>query len=157
MAGIYGAGIYGNGDYSASTQISLDAVLAVPLSFTATMGRERPVEATLDLTAFTFIADLDTIMSLETTLEFSLDFFSDLRVAHQYTLEATLDVNPQVFYAKVVADYVINATLNVIPEILPDPYIGPFWVPDGAGGSWTPEPGQTDIWVPETIPPNPWG
>lgn len=156
MAGIYGAGIYGNGDYSASTLIDMSATVLASYTLYGEVERLRSLAATFSGFSFTATANLDATFDLKADFETAFELDADLKVVHQYLLSATIVVDLDISHVNLNAEYSPTITFSLAPTIEMTPYIGPFWADDGAGGNWTPETPQNDIWVPETEPQNPW-
>jgi hypothetical protein len=144
------------GNYSAADTVS--GLMTANLVFTTAQPYQRLRDQASTLTFS--LSSLDGDAYKEANASGSLWVLTDVNAIPTFVrnltgeavLEVTVDLSAFGNYTTDAA-----AVLNVAMDIEMTPFLGKFWNPESPEGNWNPEEIVTDIWVPETNHPSPWG
>lgn len=156
MSSRYGVGRYGMGDYSAADTVDSSSTVNVAVTTSQPYERARNGSSTMSFTFSDVNAYASNLMNANSSILVDVDIEAIPTYVRSLNGEATLEVGVTL---SAFANYITDSGAIVEIALSQDmqPFMGKFWNPENPSGNWNPEETVTDIWVPETNHPSPWG
>lgn len=156
MSKRYGVGRYGMGLYSAAETVSGSMTANFVFTTSQPYQRARDAASTMTFALSSLDADASKLANAVADLLVDTDVNAIPTFVRNLVGEAVLQVGVTLSgFANYVTDS--GAVLEVALSEDMQPFMGKFWNPESPEGNWNPEEIVTDIWVPETNHPSPWG